>query len=160
VLAQLICGDDGLRDVRQERRRVPRAKPSRPSDAPGRIATRVLLVEDDDDTLDIYAHGLTNAGMEVDTAKTGMDAVVKAITEPPDVVIMDLELPVMDGLEATRRLKADPRTAHIPVIAITAYVFTGPSMAAEAGCDRFLPKPCHPDLLVHHVSVLRHRRRS
>jgi CheY-like chemotaxis protein len=122
----------------------------------------VLLVEDDLDTRDLYAHYLKAAGIDVRVASNGVEALGAAATFLPHVIVMDLELPLMDGFEATRYLKANPRTAHVPVIAVTAYVAIGEVMAPEAGCDVFLAKPLLPDLLVHHVTkqALRNRLSS
>ena len=77
------------------------------------------------------------------------DAITHTAEHRPDVVLMDLSLPVLDGWEATRRLKTDHRTAHIPVVALTAHDGSGElQRATRAGCDWFVPKPCPPDALV------------
>ena len=82
-------------------------------------------------------------------ARNGKEAVDAAQERQPDIIIMDLSLPVMDGWEATRRLKADDRTRRIPVVALTGHALAGHSKGAkEAGCDSFLAKPCLPDQLV------------
>jgi eukaryotic-like serine/threonine-protein kinase len=106
---------------------------------------RVLFVEDDDDTRDLYAWCMRAAGWEVDCIARGLEAVAVAATFQPDVVVMDLHMPVVSGIEAARRLKDDPRTAHIPVVACTAF---GRRREAEqrAGGFRFVvPKPCEPE---------------
>lgn len=82
-------------------------------------------------------------------AGNGVDALTRTATHSPDVVLMDLSLPVLDGWEATRRLKTDSRTAHIPVVALTAHDESGElQRATSAGCDWFVPKPCPPDALI------------
>jgi two-component system, cell cycle response regulator DivK len=89
------------------------------------------------------------SGFDVIEAGNGQDAITWASDHAPDVVLMDLSIPVIDGWEATRRLKSDARTAHIPVVALTAYDGAGElRKATEAGCDWFVPKPCPPDALI------------
>src|SRR5207247_10593060 len=82
-------------------------------------------------------------------AATGIEALKRAIDDQPDIILMDLSLPVMDGWEATRRLKADDRTAGIPVVALTGHALAGISEGAKkAGCDAFVTRPCLPEDLV------------
>lgn len=110
---------------------------------------RVLVVDDFDDARDMYAEYLEFVGFQVDVARNGVEAVEKAQGTPPDIILMDLSLPVMDGWEATRRLKADVRTRAIPVVALTGHALDGHSREAqEAGCDAYVTKPCLPDALV------------
>ena len=110
---------------------------------------RVLLVDDYPDAREMYAEYLDFSGFEVIEAATGMEALQRAADTQPDIVLMDLSLPVMDGWEATRRLKADEKTRKIPVVALTGHALAGHSKGArEAGCDSFLAKPCLPDQLV------------
>ena len=81
-----------------------------------------------------------------------MEALTKAAEKTPDIILMDLSLPVMDGWEATRRLKADDRTASIPVVALTGHALAGISEGAKrAGCDAFVTKPCLPEELVKEI---------
>jgi CheY-like chemotaxis protein len=97
----------------------------------------------------MYAEYLSYCGFRVIEAKNGKEAIEKAFAQSPNVIIMDLSLPVMDGWEATRRLKADGRTKSIPVIALTGHALQGHSKGAlDAGCDAFVAKPCLPDQLV------------
>src|SRR4029450_1328680 len=85
-------------------------------------------------------------------AANGEDAISHTSSHAPDVVLMDLSLPILDGWEATRRLKADARTAHIPVVALTAHDGSGElQRATRAGCDWFVPKPCPPHDLIEEV---------
>jgi CheY-like chemotaxis protein len=110
---------------------------------------KVLVVDDFEDNRAMYAEFLRYSGFEVIEAANGAEAIEQATASTPDVVVMDLSLPVLDGWEATRRLKADPRTKHIPVIALTGHALEGHSQGArEAGCDWFLAKPCLPETLL------------
>jgi CheY-like chemotaxis protein len=120
---------------------------------------RVLLVDDYADAREMYTEYLEYSGFSVVQASNGMEALQKAVESHPDIVLMDLSLPVMDGWEATRRLKADERTAHIPVVALTGHALAGISEGAmRAGCDAFVTKPCLPEDLVTEVrKVLDHR---
>lgn len=112
----------------------------------------LLIAEDDRALRDLYAKHLSISGFDVIEAANGADAIESTSTRQPDVVVMDLSLPIVDGWEATRRLKSDARTAHIPVVALTAYDGS-PELqrATHAGCDWFVPKPCPPDALVTEV---------
>jgi CheY-like chemotaxis protein len=97
----------------------------------------------------MYVQQLELSGFDVIEAGNGADALTHTASHRPDVVLMDLSLPVLDGWEATRRLKNDARTAHIPVVALTAHDESGElQRATNAGCDWFVPKPCPPDALV------------
>jgi two-component system cell cycle response regulator DivK len=110
---------------------------------------KVLVVDDFEDNRAMYAEFLSFSGFEVVEAANGVEAIQKAFALMPDVVVMDLSLPVLDGWEATRQLKADPRTRDIPVIALTGHALEGHSQGArEAGCDWFLAKPCLPETLL------------
>lgn len=109
----------------------------------------VLIVDDFDDNRQMYAEFLSSCGFRVIEAADGAEAISKARDAVPDLVIMDLSLPVVDGWEATRRLKGDPRTRHIPVVALSGHALDCHSdNAREAGCDWFLAKPCLPDTLL------------
>jgi two-component system cell cycle response regulator DivK len=109
----------------------------------------VLLVDDYDDAREMYAEYLKFSGFETVQAASGPEAVRRALESRPDIVVMDLSLPVMDGWEATRRLKADERTATIPILALTGHVFTNLSQKAKlAGFDGFVAKPCLPEDLI------------
>jgi CheY-like chemotaxis protein len=109
----------------------------------------VLVVDDFADNREMYSEYLTFSGYEVIEATNGKEAIEAAQQRTPDIIIMDLSLPVMDGWEATRRLKADERTKRIPIVALTGHALAGHSKGArDAGCDSFLSKPCLPDQLV------------
>ena len=106
---------------------------------------RVLVVDDFDDAREMYAEYLEFVGYQVEVARNGVEAVEKAQGAPPDIILMDLSLPVMDGWEATRRLKQDQRTRNIPVMALSGHVLAGNAeQARQAGCDEFVAKPCLP----------------
>ena len=112
----------------------------------------VLIVEDQSDLRQLYVQALTMSGFTVIEAGNGADAIAHTSEHFPDVVIMDLSLPVMDGWEATRRLKGDARTQRIPVVALTAHDGSGElQRATRAGCDWFVPKPCQPHDLIEEV---------
>jgi CheY-like chemotaxis protein len=128
-----------------------------PTDGPGgtsvdRRRPLILIVEDQHELRQLYAQELTLSGFDVIEAENGADAIAHTTSHVPDVVLMDLSLPVLDGWEATRRLKSDQRTAHIPVVALTAHDGSGElQRATRAGCDWFVPKPCPPDALITEV---------
>jgi CheY-like chemotaxis protein len=106
---------------------------------------RVLVVDDFDDAREMYAEYLEFVGFQVDVARNGVEAVEKAQGTPPDIILMDLSLPIMDGWEATRRLKQDQRTRDIPVMALSGHVLAGNAeQARQAGADEFVAKPCLP----------------
>jgi two-component system, cell cycle response regulator DivK len=112
----------------------------------------VLIVEDQFELRRLYAQQFAMSGFDVIEAENGADAIAHTTARAPDVVLMDLSLPVVDGWEATRRLKSDARTAHIPVVALTAHDGSGElQRATRAGCDWFVPKPCPPDALITEV---------
>jgi two-component system cell cycle response regulator DivK len=123
---------------------------------------RVLLVDDYPDAREMYSEYLEFSGFEVVEAANGMEALQQAAEECPDIILMDLSLPVMDGWEATRRLKADERTANIPVVALTGHALAGISEGAKrAGCDAFVTKPCLPEDLVKEIrKILEHAASS
>ena len=109
----------------------------------------VLLVDDYPDAREMYSEYLQFSGFDVIQAANGLEALQQAASGAPDLIVMDLSLPIMDGWEATRRLKADPRTAGIPVVALTGHALAGISEGARlAGCDAFVTKPCLPEDLV------------
>jgi two-component system cell cycle response regulator DivK len=114
----------------------------------------VLLVEDYDDARDMYRDYLEFSGFRVETARDGREALEKARAIHPDVVLMDLSLPGLDGWEATRILKADPATNGLRIIALSAHAL-GPEgeRARAAGCEGFIAKPCLPADLVNQLAV-------
>ena len=103
---------------------------------------KILYVEDNDDNVYMLKNRLTRAGFTVVVATNGMKGIAMATSEQPDLILMDLTLPDIDGEEATRRIKADPATNRIPVIALTANAMSGDrEKAMAAGCDDFETKP-------------------
>jgi two-component system, cell cycle response regulator DivK len=133
----------------------PRAKDSKASRADVEASPLILIVDDFADNRAMYAEYLTYSGFRVEEAANGKEAVDKTRELLPDLVVMDLALPVMDGWEATRLIKNDPRTSRIPVVALTGHALDRHSQKAkEAGCDDFLPKPCLPDTLVERARQL------
>jgi two-component system, cell cycle response regulator DivK len=112
----------------------------------------ILVVDDYADNREMYSAYLKFQGLEVVEAANGAEALERAFERPPDLVVMDLSLPGVDGWQATRALKADARTKSIPVIAVTGHALAGaPEHAAEAGCDGFLTKPCLPEDLLREI---------
>jgi CheY-like chemotaxis protein len=123
--------------------------------AKARTQPLVLVVEDYQDAREMYAAYLQFSGFDVAEAGNGIEAIEKTQELLPDIVLMDLALPRMDGWEATRRLKNDPRTRHIPIVALTGHALAGHAEGArEAGCDAFVTKPCLPDALVAEIKRL------
>jgi two-component system cell cycle response regulator DivK len=127
--------------------------------APRNTTPLILVVDDFEDNRAMYAVYFSYCGYDVVEAGDGEEAVEIARRRLPDAIVMDLSLPIMDGWEATRRLKAEERTRHIPIIALTGHALAGHSRGArEAGCDAFLAKPCLPEMLVGKVQELLNRR--
>jgi two-component system, cell cycle response regulator DivK len=113
----------------------------------------ILLVEDYADAREMYRAYLSLAGYRVETAANGVEAIEKARAVIPDLILMDLSLPVLDGWQATERLKTDDRTSHIPVIALTAHTLAADiDRARLAGCEGFIQKPCLPEEILVEVS--------
>ena len=110
---------------------------------------RILVVEDTPDNRQILRDLLTSAGYALIEAVDGAAGVAAAIEHVPDLVLMDIQLPVIDGYEATRRIRANPATAKIPVIAVTSYALSGDEAKARAaGCDGYVAKPFSPRKLL------------
>ena len=103
---------------------------------------KILYVEDNDDNIYVLENRLERAGFDVIIARDGAEGVTRARTDEPDLILMDLSLPVLDGWEAARQIKAAPQTRHIPVIALSANAMAGDrEKALAAGCDDFDTKP-------------------
>jgi two-component system cell cycle response regulator DivK len=116
---------------------------------------KILYVEDNQDNIYVLEHRLKRQGHTVVIACDGASGVQFAAIERPDVILMDLSLPVLDGWEATRQLKAAPQTRHIPVIALTANAMTGDrEKALAAGCDDFDTKPIVMSRLLEKIRAL------
>ena len=115
----------------------------------------ILIVDDVEDNRRVYATFLRARAFDVTVAADGRQALAKARALLPDLVVMDLAIPGIDGWEVTRRLKRDRRTRRIPVIALTGYVLAGAREAAQqAGCSAFLTKPCLPDDLIRAIQQI------
>jgi CheY-like chemotaxis protein len=116
---------------------------------------RILLIEDNEMNRDMLSRRLIRKGYEVLLAFDGQSGIDMAKTEAPDLVLMDMSLPVLDGWEATRRLKAGQATAHIPVIALTAHAMSSDrNKALEAGCDDYDTKPVDLARLLDKITAL------
>jgi CheY-like chemotaxis protein len=123
--------------------------------------TKILLVEDNEMNRDMLSRRLAKRGYEVVIAVEGEQGVALARSSSPDIVLMDMSLPVLDGWEATRRLKSDPATRDIPIIALTAHAMAGDrEKANEAGCDDFDTKPVELPRLLSKIEGLLQKRTS
>jgi CheY-like chemotaxis protein len=117
--------------------------------------TRVLLVEDDPMSLDMLARRLARKGFEVLTAVDGVAAVEMAVNEKPDLILMDLHLPLKDGFEATREIRAIPECQHLPIIALTASAMSGDrERCLEIGCDEYDTKPVNLERLLGKIELV------
>jgi two-component system cell cycle response regulator DivK len=113
------------------------------------MTKRILVVEDQEDNRRIVRDLLTTAGYEVFEATNGHDGVEQARVLAPDLILMDIQLPGLDGYEATRRIKAEAALQAVPIIAVTSYALSGDDVKAyEAGCDGYLSKPASPRKLL------------
>jgi two-component system cell cycle response regulator DivK len=113
------------------------------------MSKRILVVEDQEDNRRILRDLLTSAGYEIIQAENGQEALAAAARERPDLILMDIQLPLLDGYEATRRIKADPDLRAIPIIAVTSYALSGDEgKARAAGCDAYVTKPYSPRVLL------------
>jgi DNA-binding response OmpR family regulator len=122
--------------------------------------SRILVVEDDRDIADLLVHYLTRAGYRTEVVHTGPDALARARAAPPDLVVLDLMLPGLDGLEVCRALRADRRTAAVPLIMVTARAEeTDRVVGLELGADDYVTKPFSPKELVARVGALLRRLR-
>ena len=122
---------------------------------------KILLVEDNEMNRDMLSRRLARSGYEVVLAVDGAEGVAMAASAAPDLVLMDMSLPVLDGWEATRRLKSDPATRGLPVIALTAHAMSGDEeKAREAGCDDFDTKPVEYTRLLSKIEGLLQKRKA
>jgi two-component system cell cycle response regulator DivK len=113
------------------------------------MSKRILVVEDQEDNRQILRDLLGNAGYELTEAENGEEAIAAVAKRRPDLILMDIQLPVMDGYEATRRIRTNPDLKSVPIIAVTSYALTGDEdKAIAAGCNGYVSKPYSPrDLL-------------
>jgi two-component system cell cycle response regulator DivK len=113
------------------------------------MTKRILMVEDTEDNRQIIRDLMESVGYDLIEAEDGAAGVAMAIEHRPDLILMDIQLPVMDGYEACRRIKADPELRHIPIIAVTSYALSGDETKTKAaGCDGYLAKPFSPRQLL------------
>ena len=123
--------------------------------------SKILLVEDNEENRDMLSRRLVKRNFEVVLAVNGAEACLKAMTEHPDIILMDMHLPQLDGWEATRRLKQDARTCTVPVIALTADAMSGDrEKALEAGCDDYDTKPIDMPRLCGKIEALLRREQA
>jgi two-component system, cell cycle response regulator DivK len=119
------------------------------------MTTRILLVEDTEDNRQIIRDLFANVDWELLEAHDGAEALAMAAEHKPDLILMDIQLPIMDGYEATRRIKADPTLRHIPIIAVTSYALSGDEAKARAaGCEGYVAKPFSPRQLLFKIREL------
>ena len=113
------------------------------------MTKRILIVEDHEDARQILRDMLETTDYELVEAENGEQAMAVVARQRPDLILMDIQLPILDGYEATRRIKADPALSSIPIIAVTSYALSGDEAKARAaGCDDFIPKPYSPRQLL------------
>ena len=113
------------------------------------MSKRILVVEDQEDNRQIMRDLLVASGYELVEATTGEEGLALAERERPDLILMDIQLPGLDGYEVTRRIKSNPALKHIPIIAVTSYALSGDDQKAyAAGCDGYVTKPYSPRLLL------------
>ncbi len=117
--------------------------------------TRILLVEDDNMQQDILLERLELRNFEVMLAQNGQEGIEKAKAEKPDIILMDMRLPIIDGWQATREIKNTAETKHIPIIALTAHALIGDrEESLAAGCDEYEPKPVNFSKLIEKIELL------
>lgn len=117
--------------------------------------TTVLIIDDEPDNIELLTRRLVRRGFVVLSAMSAEDGIAKAVAEQPDIVLMDIKMPIVDGFEATRRLKADPATKAIPVIALTNHAMQEDrDRAAAAGADEYETKPLDLDRLLAKIQTL------
>ncbi len=117
--------------------------------------TKILIVEDNDMNLDMLSRRLIRKGYEIVTARDGQEGVDQASKETPDIILMDISLPVLDGWQATQAIKSGPTTSAIPVIALTAHAMVSDrENAMKAGCDEFHTKPINFTVLLEQINQL------
>lgn len=117
---------------------------------------RILLVEDNEMNRDMLSRRLVRKGYEIVMAVDGGEGVLMSVSASPELILMDMSLPVIDGWEATRRIKGAPETRHIPIIGLTAHAMAGDrEKALEAGCDEYDTKPIELERLIGKIEALR-----
>jgi CheY-like chemotaxis protein len=132
---------------------APAPRETSPTQSASRGAGLVLIADDTADTRNLYGLFLGNAGFAIELVADGLTAVDRATASEPDVIVMDLSMPGLDGITATERLRANPRTQRIPVILLTAYPFRAKERGPQC-VDMLLTKPCLPEDLEQHIRQL------
>jgi two-component system, cell cycle response regulator DivK len=113
------------------------------------MTKRILVVEDQEDNRQIIRDLLSATDYQITEAENGEEALAAVAKQRPDLILMDIQMPIMDGYEATRRIKANPELRSVPIIAVTSYALSGDEQKArEAGCDDYVPKPYSPRQLL------------
>ena len=113
------------------------------------MSKRILVVEDQEDNRKILRDLLGNAGYEINEVTNGEEALAAVVAQRPDLILMDIQLPIMDGYETTRRIRMNPDLNSIPIIAVTSYALTGDeAMALAVGCNAYIAKPYSPRALL------------
>jgi two-component system cell cycle response regulator DivK len=141
--------------VREANTKEPNVSQQKENPEEARTSKLVLIVDDSADNRNLYARAMAAVGHRFALAEDGEECLQRARELGPDVIVMDLSLPKLDGLEATRQLKAGEQTKHIPVIALTGYGWeTVKQDAYRYGCEGFLVKPCAPDDLLREIDRL------
>lgn len=119
------------------------------------MSKRILIVEDQEDNRRIIRDVLRHAGYQTDEATTGEDAIASVNAQAPDLILMDVQLPGLDGYATTRQIKSDPALRQVPIIAVTSFALVGDDVKArEAGCDDYVAKPYSPRKLLQRVKEL------
>jgi two-component system cell cycle response regulator DivK len=133
-------------------------KPDNRDAGEGRL---ILIVDDFADARELMGDYLRHWGYQVAEAADGSEAMIRAESIQPDVILMDMSMPIVDGWEATRFLKANPKTQHIPIVALTSHALIGSSDPAfQAGCDAFLARPCPPQRVLAEVQRLTRKSKT
>lgn len=137
------------------------AEPQPPPATKPPSKAKVLVVEDYEDAREMYQEFLEYEGFEVEVAKDGLEALERAKDSRPDLILMDMSLPLVNGWEATRRLKEDDDTAGIPVVALTGHAFPGHAdKAKQVGCDDFVTKPALPQDVADRIRAMLSKPKS
>jgi len=119
------------------------------------MSKRILIVEDQEDNRRIVRDMLRHAGYQTDEATTGESAIASVNEQAPDLILMDVQLPGLDGYATTRRIKSDPALRQVPIIAVTSFALSGDDVKArQAGCDDYIAKPYSPRALLQRVKTL------
>jgi len=123
------------------------------------VNRRILYIEDNEQNLYLVKFLLEKHGYSVSTANTGLEGIEKAVAEKPDLILLDIQLPGMDGYAVAQRLRQSPESAPIPIIAVTSYAMSGDrEKTLAAGCNDYIEKPINPDTFIFKLEQLLHLR--